>query len=210
LVASARSANAHTGSAAATDDRTKVGSRTESLILVKEVQPIAVSEGVEISDALSSIASAFYAPEAGHRPRRLGNVADRTVDLLLGSIILVFVLPVLVALMVVVRVIAPGSPFWRCACRTAALCLLASAPWWSTADQRLRRLSARHVQIWRPSSPRPTAAKTASPGGSLPPSHEPRRAAAAHQRAARRKATSSVLDRWYRRDGEIRGRDPRS
>jgi lipopolysaccharide/colanic/teichoic acid biosynthesis glycosyltransferase len=83
------------------------------MIVVREVPAVTIVPDAQIADALSSIATAFYSPGAFARPKRARNIADRALDLVLGSLILVCALPLLLALMALVRFTSQGSAMYK-------------------------------------------------------------------------------------------------
>jgi lipopolysaccharide/colanic/teichoic acid biosynthesis glycosyltransferase len=70
------------------------------------------TDGREISDAVSAIASAFYATPQTKRPSR-SSAVDRTFDLVVGSVMFVLVLPLLAVLVILVRCTSPGPAFYK-------------------------------------------------------------------------------------------------
>jgi exopolysaccharide production protein ExoY len=109
-MASTRRASPKSGSAVATDDRTIDSARAEAVIVVTEVQPHSIAGSTELAEAFASAAASFYAPTDVRLRNRYRDVADRALDIVLGSLILLLALPLLVGLMVVIRVTSHGSP----------------------------------------------------------------------------------------------------
>jgi lipopolysaccharide/colanic/teichoic acid biosynthesis glycosyltransferase len=110
-MAGTRRASPVAGPAAASDDHTLVAGGADSLVVVREVPPAALVDSPEFDEALAAVTSAFYSAKTPRSVRTRAAV-DRLFDVVVGSIILVFALPLLGFLMLVIRLTSRGSPLF--------------------------------------------------------------------------------------------------
>jgi lipopolysaccharide/colanic/teichoic acid biosynthesis glycosyltransferase len=110
-MAGTRRTSPSAGSAAATDDRELGAGQAHSLVVVTEVKPAQLVDTPEFDEVLASITSAFYAP-AAPRSARTRAAIDRLFDIAVGSLVLVFALPVLAVLMILIRLTSRGPALY--------------------------------------------------------------------------------------------------